>query len=155
MKSWQHRNDILEVRSVRKQSAVIGKPVRQSFTVKLYRVGSDCGYDLIIDRFQSCVESEASWDCRTKREGFRGQRVGIRGQRMDGRGDRINITITSCLISATFTFSYISRYEYIFVYICLSFNNMSISMSWGWQHLVNRVNEKEPKLQLWQMGMRI
>ena len=34
MKSWQHRTDILEVCSVGKRSAVIGKPVRQSFTVK-------------------------------------------------------------------------------------------------------------------------
>ena len=90
MKSWQHRTDILEVGT---RSAVIGKPVRQSFTVKLFRVGRDCGYDLFMDRFQSCVESETSWDCRTRREGIRGQRVGIRGQRMDGREDRINITI--------------------------------------------------------------
>ena len=43
MKSWQHRTDILEVCSVGKRSAVIGKPVRQSFTVKLCRVGRDCG----------------------------------------------------------------------------------------------------------------
>ena len=155
MKSWQHRTDILDVCSVGKRSAVIGKPVRQSFTVKLCRVGRDCGYDLIMDRFQSCEESETSWDCRTEREGIRGQRVGIRGQRMDGREDRINITIANCLISVTFTFSYISRYEYISVYICLSFNNMIILMSWGWQYLVYRVNEKEPKLQLWQMGVRI
>ena len=31
MRSWQHRTDILEVCSVGKRSAVIGKPVRQSF----------------------------------------------------------------------------------------------------------------------------
>ena len=80
MKSWQHRTDILEVCSVGKRSGSqygIGKPVRQSFTVKLCRVGRDCGYDLIMDRFQSCVESETSWDCRIQREGIRGQRVGI------------------------------------------------------------------------------
>ena len=93
IRSWQDRTDILEVCSVGKRSAVIGTPVRQSFTVKLYRVGRDCGYDLFMDRFQSCVESETSWDCRTQREGIRGQREGIRGQRMDGRKDRINITI--------------------------------------------------------------
>ena len=155
MKSWQHRTDILEVCSVWKRSAVIGKLVRQSFIVKLCRVGRDCGYDLIMDRFQSCVESETSWDCRTQREGIRGQRVGIRGQRVDGREDRINIIIASCLTRVTFTFSYMSRYAYISVYICLSFNDMSILMSWGRQYLVNRVNEKEPKLQLWQMGVRI
>ena len=155
MKSWQHRTDILEVCSVRKRSAVIGKPVRQSFTVKICRVGRDCGYDLIIDRFQSCVESETSWDCRSQREGIRGQRAGIRGQRMDGREGRIIISIESCLISVTFTFSYISRYAYTSVYISLSFNSMSILKSWGRQYLVNRVNEKEPKLQLWQMGVRI
>ena len=107
---------------------MIGKPVRQSFTVKLCRVGRDCGYDLIMDRFQSCVESETSWDCRTQREGIREQRVGIRGQRMDGREDQINITKAGCLISVTFTFSYSSRYACISVYICLSFNNMSILM---------------------------
>ena len=129
MKSWQHRTDILEVCSVGKRSAVIGKPVRQSFTVKLCRVGRDCGNDLIMDRFQSCVESETSWDCRTQREGIRGQRVGIRGQRMGGREDRINISKASCLISVTFTFSYSSIYAYISVYICLSFNNMSILVS--------------------------
>ena len=156
MKSWQHRTDILEVCSVGKRSAVIGKPVRQSFIVKLCRVGRDCGHDLFMDRFQSWVESKTSWDCRTQREGIRGQRVGIRGQRMDGREDRINITIASCLIGVTFTFSYISRYAYISVYICLSFNNMNnILMSWGRQYLVNRVNEKETKLRLWQMGVRI
>ena len=155
MKSWQHRTDILEVCSVGKRSAVMGKPVRQSFTVKLCRVGRDCGYDLIMGRFQSCMKSETSWDCRTQREGIRGQRVGIREQRMDGREDRVNITIASCQNSVTLTFSYISRYEYIAVYICLCFNNMSILMSWGRQYLVNRVNEKEPKLQLWQMGVRI
>ena len=111
MKLWQHRTDILEVCSVGKRSAVIGKPVQQSFTVKLCRVGHDCGYDLFMDRFQSCVESEKSWDCRTQREGIRGQRegirgqrVGIRGQRMDGREDRTNITIASCPIGVTFTF---------------------------------------------------
>ena len=82
-----------------------------------------------MDRFQSCVESETSWDCRSQRVGIRGQRVGIRGQRMDGREGRINITIASCLIGVTFTFSYISRYAYISVYICLSFNNMSILTS--------------------------
>ena len=65
MKSWQHRTDIFEVCSVGKRSAVIGKPVRQSFTVKLCRGGCDCDYDLFMDRFQSCVESDTSWDCRT------------------------------------------------------------------------------------------
>ena len=146
MKSWQHRTDILEVCSVGKRSAVIGKPVRQSFTVKLCRVGHDCGYDLFMDRFQSCVESHTSWDCRTQCEGIRGQRVGIRGPRTDGREDRINITIASCLIGVNFTCTYISGYAYISVYICLSFSNMSILLSWGQQYLVNRVNEKEPKL---------
>ena len=155
MKSWQHRTDILDVCSVWKQSAVIGKPIRHSFTVKLCRVGCACGYDLFMDRFQSCVELNTSWDCRTEREDICGQRVAICGQRMDGREDRINITIASCLIGATFTFSYISRYAYISVYICLSFNNISILMRWGRHYLVNRVNEKESKLQLWQMGVRI
>ena len=112
MKSWQHRTDILDVCSVWKQSAVIGKPVRHSFTVKLCRVGCACGYDLFMDRFQSCVELNTSWDCRTEREDICGQRVAICGQRMDGREDRINITIASCLIGVTFTFSYISRYAY-------------------------------------------
>ena len=79
-----------------------------------------------MDRLQSYVESETSWDCRTQREGIRGQRVGIRGQRVDGREDRINKTIASCLIDVTVTFSYMSRYAYISVYICLSFNNVSI-----------------------------
>ena len=32
---------------------------------------------------------------------------------------------------------------------------MIILMSWGQQYLVYRVNEKEPKLQLWQMGVQI
>ena len=118
-KSWQHRTDILEVCLVGKRSAVIGKPVWQSFTVKLCRVGRDYGYDLIMDRFQSCVESETSWDCRSQCEDIRVQRVGIRGQRMDVREDRVNISVT-------FTFSYISRYAYISVYMCLSFNDMSI-----------------------------
>ena len=85
------------------------------FIVKLCRVDCGCSYDLFMDRFQSCVESETSWDCRTQREGIRGQRVGIRGQRMDGREYRTNITIASCLISVTFTFSCISRYAYISV----------------------------------------
>ena len=70
-----------------------------------------------MDQFQSCVQSETSWDCRIQREGIRGQRVGIRGQRVDGNEDRINITIASCLISVTFTFSYISRYEYIYIWV--------------------------------------
>ena len=153
MESWQHRTDVLEVCSVGKRSAVIGKPVRLSFTVKLCRVGRDCGYDLFKDRFQSCVQSETSWDCRTQREGIRGQPVGIRGQCMDGREDRINITIASCLIGVTFTFSYISRYAYISVYNCLSFNNMSTLMSWDRLYLTTCVNEKDPKLQLWQMGV--
>ena len=95
----------------------IWKPVRQSFTVKLCRVGRDCGYYLFIDRFKSCVESETSWDCRTQCEGIRGQRVGIRGQRTDGREDWINITIASCIIGVTFTFSYISIYMRI--YLCI------------------------------------
>ena len=114
-------------------SAVIGKPLRQIFTVKPCRVGRDCGYDLFMDWFQSCVESETSWDCRTQREGICGQRVGIRGQRTDGREDRTNITIASCLIVVTFTFWYISRYAYISVYMILSFKYMSILMSWGRQ----------------------
>ena len=155
MKSWQHRTNILEVRTVGKRSAMIGKPARQGFTVKLSRVGRDCGYDLLMDRFQSCVESETSWDCRTQREGIRGQRVGIRGQRMDGCEDRINITIASCLIDVTLRFSYISRNAYISVYICLSFDNMSILMSWSWEYLVDRADEKEPKLQLWQLRVKI
>ena len=155
MKSWQHRTDILEVCSVEKLSTVIGKPVRQSFTVKLCRVGRVYGYDLFMDQFQSCMELETSWGCRTQHVGIHGQRVGICGQRMDGREDRINITIASCLIGVTFMFSYISRYAYISVFICLSFNNMNILMSWGWQYLVNRFNEKEPKLQLWQMGVKL
>ena len=133
MKSWQHRTDILEVCSVGKRSAVIGKPVRQSFTVKLCHVGRDCGYDLLMDRFQSCVESETLWDCHTQREGIRGQRVGIRGQRTNGCEDRTNITIASCLIGVTFTFQYVSRCAYISVYISLSFKHMSILMSWGRQ----------------------
>ena len=116
-KSWQHRTDILEVCLVGKRSAVIGKPIWLSFTVKLCRVGRDCGYDLFMDRLQSCVESETSWDCRTQREGSRGRCVGIRGQRMDGREDRINITTTSCQIAVTFTLSYMSRYVYIYVYL--------------------------------------
>ena len=117
MKSWQHCANILEVCTVGKRSAVIGKPVRQSFTVKLRRVGRDCGYDLFKDRFQLCVESEMSWECRIQHGGIRRQRVGIRGQRMDGREDRINKPIASCLIGVTFTFSYISRYAYI--YLCI------------------------------------
>ena len=92
--SWSPGN-ILEVCSVGKWSAVIGKPLRHSFTVKLCRVGRDCGYDLIMDRFQSCVESETSWDCRIQCEGIRGQRVSIRGQRMDGCEDRININLSN------------------------------------------------------------
>ena len=114
-------------------------------SVKLCRVDRDRGYDLIM--YQSCVESETSWDCRIQREGFR-------GQRMEVREDRVNKTIASCLIRVTFTFSYISRYEYISMYICLSFNNMSLLMRWGGQY-VNRVNEKVPQLQLWKMGVRI
>ena len=133
MKSWQHRTDILEVCSVGKRSAVIGKPVWRNFTVKLCRVGRNCGYDLFMDRFQSCVESETSWDCRTQREGIRRQRVGIRGQRTDGREDRTNITIASYLIGVTLTFYYVSRCAYISVYISLSFKHMNILMSWGQQ----------------------
>ena len=148
MKSWQYRTDILEVCSVGQRSAVIGKPAQQSVAVKFCRDGRDCGYDLLMDLFQSCVESETSWGCRTEREGIHGQRVVIRGQCMDGREDRINITIASCLIDVNFTFSYISRYAYICVYICLSFSNMSILMSWGRQY---PVNEKGPKLQPRQM----
>ena len=128
-KSWQHCTDILELCTVGKQSAVIGKPVRQSFTVKLCRVGHDCGYDLFIDQFQSYVESEMFWDCRTQCEGIRGQCVGIRGQRMDGREDWINITIASCLIGVTFTFSYISRYAYI--YLCI-YVYLSIIWVYSW-----------------------
>ena len=126
MKSQQHRTDILEVCSVRKRSAVIGKPVRQSFPVKLCCGGRDCGYHLFMDRFPSCVELETSWDWRTQRKGIHGQRVDILGQCMDSHEDRINITIVSFLIGVTFTFSYISRYAYVSVYICLSFNDMSI-----------------------------
>ena len=98
----------MEVCSVGKRSAVIGKPVLQRFNEKLCRVGRDCSYDLFMDRFQSCVGSETSCDYRTQRKGIRGQRVGIRGQRTDGRKDRINITIASCLIGVTLTFSHIS-----------------------------------------------
>ena len=115
IKSWQHRTDILEVCLVGKRSAVIGKPVRQSFTVKLCLVGRDCGYDLSMDWFQSCVESETLWDCRTQREGIRGQRVGILGQRTDGREDRTNITIASCLIGVTFTFN---MFQDVHIYLC-------------------------------------
>ena len=119
--SWSRGNivltDILEVCSVGKRSAVVGKPVRQSFTVKLCRVGRDCGYNLFMDRFKSCVESDTSWDCRIQREGIRGQRMGIRGPRTDGREDRINITIASCLIGVNFTCTYISGYAYI--YMCI------------------------------------
>ena len=111
MKSWQHRTDILEVCSVGKRSAEIGKPVRQSFTVKLCRVGRDGGYDLSMDRFQSCVESETSWDCRTQREG-------IRGQRTDGREDRINITIARALWLLRFHI-FQDMHIYIYIYICL------------------------------------
>ena len=53
---------------------------------------------------------------------------------------------------------YVSICFKICIYICvlcLYFNDMSILMSWGRQYLVNRVNEKDPKLQLWQMGVRI
>ena len=108
---------------------------REASTTKFYCKTLSCWswlcYDLFVGRFQSCVESETSWDCRTQREGIRGQRVGIRRQRMDGREDRINITIASCLIGVTFMLSYISRYAYISVYICLSFNIMNWSIySW-------------------------
>ena len=41
MKFWQHHTEILEVCSVGKWSAVIEKPVRQSFIVKLCHVGRD------------------------------------------------------------------------------------------------------------------
>ena len=116
MKSWQHRINILEVRTVGKRSAVIGKPVRQSFTVKFCRVGRDCGYDLFMDRFQSCVESETSWDCRTQREGIRGQHVGIRGQRMNGAKDRINITTASYIIGVNFTFHI---FQDMHIYLCI------------------------------------
>ena len=106
---------------------------REASTTKFYCKTLSCWSWLwlrsIHGSFQSCVESKMSWDCRTQREGIRGQRVGIREQRMDGREDGINITIASCLIDVTLTFSYISRYAYISVYICLSFNNMSI-YSW-------------------------
>ena len=118
MKSWQHRTDMLEVCSVGKRSAVIGKPVRQSFTVKLCRVGRDCGYDLFMDRFQSCVESETLWDCRTQREGIRGQRVGIRVQRIDGREDRINITMASCHNWCDF-YVFIYFKICIYIYLCI------------------------------------
>ena len=53
---------------------------------------------------------------------------------------------------------YVSISFKICIYICvlcLYFNDMRILMSWGRQYLVNRVNEKDPKLQLWQMGVRI
>ena len=119
MKSWQHRTDILEVCSVGKRSAVIGKPVRQSFTVKLCRVGRDWLYNLFMDRFQSCVESETSWDYRTQREGIRGQRVGIRGQRMDGREDRINITIASCLIVVILWLLRFHIFQYMHICLCI------------------------------------
>ena len=123
MMSWQHRTDILEVCSVGKRWAVIGTPVRQIFTLKCCHVGLDCGHDQFMDRFRSCVESETSWDCRNQHGDIREQRVGIRGQRMDGHEDRINITITSCLIGVTFTFSYISRYAYISVYMFIMLLN--------------------------------
>ena len=94
---------------------------RETSTTKFYCKTLSCWswlcYDLFMGRFQSCVESETSWDCRTQREGIRGQRVGIRRQCMDGREDRINITIAICLIGVTFMFSYISRYAYISVWV--------------------------------------
>ena len=103
--------------------SALGKRIgsdREASTTKFYCKTLPCWSWLwlrsIDDRFQSCVESETSWDCRTQREGIRGQRVGICGQRMDGREDRINITIASCLIGVTFTFPYVSRYAYISVY---------------------------------------
>ena len=132
---------------------------REARTMKFYCKTLSCWSWLwlrsIHGSFSSCVELDTSWDCRTQREGIRGQRVGIRGPRTDGREDRINITIASCLIGVNFTCTYISWYAYIYVYICLFFNNMSILLSWGQQYLVNRVNEKEPKLKQWQMGVRI
>ena len=98
MKSWQHHTDILVICSVGKRSAVIGKPVRQSFTVKLCRIGCDCGYDLLM---VGCVGCDCGYDLfsrvwnwkprGTVVSSIRGQRVGIRGQHMDGREDRINI----------------------------------------------------------------
>ena len=70
---------------------------REASTTKFYCKTLSCWswlcYDLFMGRFQSCVESETSWDCRTQREGIRGQRVGIRRQRMDGwswRSDQYN-----------------------------------------------------------------
>ena len=137
MKSWQQCTNILEVCTVGKRSAVIGKPIRQSFTVKLCSVGRDCDYDLFMDRFQSCVESETSWDWHSQREDIRRQRVGIHGQRMDGREDWINITIASCLIVWLLRFHiFQDMYIYMFIYV-LSFNNMSILVRR--QYLVNRV----------------
>ena len=60
---------------------------REASTTKFYCKTLSCWswrcYDLFMGRFQSCVQSETSWDCRTQREGIRGQRVGIRRQRMD------------------------------------------------------------------------
>ena len=115
MKSWQYRIDILEVCSVGKRSAVIGKPVRQSFTL-------DCSYDLFIDRFQSCVESSKSWDSRTQCEGIPGQRGGIRGQRIDGREDRITIAMNKLSNWCDFyvlIYAKICIYIYICVYVFL------------------------------------
>ena len=59
--SWSSGNN-LEVCLVGKRSAVIRKSVRQSFSVKLCRIGHHCGYNLFMDRFQSYVESETLWD---------------------------------------------------------------------------------------------
>ena len=144
MKSCQHRTNILEVRTVGKRSAVIGKPVRQSFIVKHCRVGRDCGYDLftisVVCGIGNVVRlSYPAW-------GHSWRACGHSWTAYGWSWSRINITIASCLIGVTFTFSYISSYVYTFVYICLSLNNLSILMSWGRQNLVNRVNEKESKL---------
>ena len=115
MKSWQHRTGILEVCSVGKRSEMIGKPVRQSFIVKLCRGGRHCGYDLFMDRFQSCAESETSLDCRIS--SVRAFVDSVWAYGWSWRSDQYNHRKLSNW--RDFTISYISRYTYISVYICL------------------------------------
>ena len=52
MKSWQHRTNILEVCSVGKRLAVIGKPVRQSFKPRSHCADHSLPmFPIIADRF--------------------------------------------------------------------------------------------------------
>ena len=53
---------------------------REASTTKFYCKTLSCWSwlwirSIFMDRFQSCVESETSWDYRTQREGIRGQRA--------------------------------------------------------------------------------